>query len=521
MQIADGGGPQNRAQLRAEHVGPIEAHAHAAQAEERVVFLRQRHVGERLVAADIERADDERTLAAERFGHRAIFGGLFVFRRRGVAVIEQELGAQQPDAFGARRDRIARFLRIADVRDHFDAMTIGRDRELARGDFLFFALLRLTLDALARLREFVRARIAPQAAVRAVEHDERAVGQLQRILVDAADRRNAERAREDRDVTRRAAGRRAEAEHLAAIERGGIGRRKLLGDQDRFAGHVDMRLLHAREQRQHAAADIADIARALAQQRVVELLQIARLRLERGAPREARALAFADAADGRVVEIGIVEQFEVRIENLRLRRIGQLRLQRLDLLTRFVTRRVEPCAFALRRFARFGHVDDFLAELHDLADRESRRRRYAGEFVRVGGRGGFRRDRFGCRRRPGAGASPGFSPEPDASRRASAAAASPASGPAASTRTLSPNFVASAISATTDFAFALSLPRRRRISDLYFFASAANTAAGRACRPWGFGSVTSSDRIAPAAPPSRLQARRRRTRPPAQRPCPR
>ncbi|MGF6803960.1 hypothetical protein OKW48_007456 [Paraburkholderia youngii] len=99
----------------------------------------------------------------------------------------------------------------------------------------------------------------------------------------------------------------------------------------------------------------------------------------------------------------------------------------------------------------------------------------------------------------GAGASPGFSPDPSASSRATLLAASAASGPRASTRSLSPNFVASPMSATTDLAFALASPRSKRISDLNFFASTATTAAGRACRPAGFGSVISPERIAPVA----------------------
>lgn len=88
MQIADGRRPQDRAQLRPKEVGQFETHAHAAQAEKRVVFLRQRHIRKRFVAADIERANDERTLAAERFGDGAVLGRLFFFGRRGVAIVE-------------------------------------------------------------------------------------------------------------------------------------------------------------------------------------------------------------------------------------------------------------------------------------------------------------------------------------------------------------------------------------------------------------------------------------------------
>ncbi|MGF6803961.1 hypothetical protein OKW48_007457 [Paraburkholderia youngii] len=264
-------------------------------------------------------------------------------------------------------------------------MAVGGHCESACRELFVFAFGGLAPDAFARLFQFFGARIAPQAAARTVEHDGRAVGELQRARVDTADRRNAERAREDRDVARRAAGRRAKAEHLAAIERRGIGRRQFLSDQDRLFRHVDLRLLHAGEQREHTAADVADIAGAFAQQRIVELFEHACLVLERIAPRQPRALSLADAADGGVVQVGIVQQFEMRVENLRFRRIGERRLEPLDLLTRLMLRRFELRPFALRRLARFVHLDHLLAELHDLTDRKPRRSGDADEFVGVGG----------------------------------------------------------------------------------------------------------------------------------------
>ena len=88
--------------------------------------------------------------------------------------------------------------------------------------------------------------VVPLGAMRisagvAIEHDARAIREIERARIDAGDRGNAEPAREDRGVRRRAAGRRAEAEHARAIERGGIRRREILGDEDRVGWHLPAR----------------------------------------------------------------------------------------------------------------------------------------------------------------------------------------------------------------------------------------------------------------------------------------
>ena len=60
-----------------------------------------RQVGERLVAADIERADDERMIWSDRLRDRLVVLGLLVFGRRVVAFHEEKLRAQQAHAFAA------------------------------------------------------------------------------------------------------------------------------------------------------------------------------------------------------------------------------------------------------------------------------------------------------------------------------------------------------------------------------------------------------------------------------------
>ncbi len=96
--------PQDGAQLGLQQVRPPQRHAHAAQAQGRVLLGRDRQVGRGLVAADVQGADDQRTAVQGR-GDGLVLAGLFVLVGRGLALQEQELGAQQARAFRAVRRR--------------------------------------------------------------------------------------------------------------------------------------------------------------------------------------------------------------------------------------------------------------------------------------------------------------------------------------------------------------------------------------------------------------------------------
>ena len=63
VQIAPGGGAQQGPQLLAQHRRPVEPDANRAPAHRRIVLGRFRQVWQYLVAADIERAEDDRPLA--------------------------------------------------------------------------------------------------------------------------------------------------------------------------------------------------------------------------------------------------------------------------------------------------------------------------------------------------------------------------------------------------------------------------------------------------------------------------
>src|SRR5207248_11801510 len=93
-----------------------------------------------LVAADVERADDEPAPAAERGRDRAVDLGLLALVGRGIAVQEQQLRAQQSHRLPAMGDGGDGFLGRADVGGNLYAMSVGRRGRLARRRPLTLAL---------------------------------------------------------------------------------------------------------------------------------------------------------------------------------------------------------------------------------------------------------------------------------------------------------------------------------------------------------------------------------------------
>ena len=60
---APGGGPEQRAHLRAQQPGPVERQPDGAPAERGVLLLRLAQIGQHLVAADVEGAEHHRLAA--------------------------------------------------------------------------------------------------------------------------------------------------------------------------------------------------------------------------------------------------------------------------------------------------------------------------------------------------------------------------------------------------------------------------------------------------------------------------
>ena len=96
-QLAAAAGAQQRAQLAAQQAGPVEAEADRAPAQRRVLLLDVAHVGQHLVAADIEGAEGHRHVAGG-IEHRAVERVLLGGAREALGDHELQFGAEQADA---------------------------------------------------------------------------------------------------------------------------------------------------------------------------------------------------------------------------------------------------------------------------------------------------------------------------------------------------------------------------------------------------------------------------------------
>ena len=88
--------------------------------------MRHGDIGQGLVAAGIQRANDQRQ-AAQGFRHGPVGFELLVLIGRIGPVLEQEFGSQQPDRFAAGLDRSAGFGHGADIGRDLDPVAIDRD----------------------------------------------------------------------------------------------------------------------------------------------------------------------------------------------------------------------------------------------------------------------------------------------------------------------------------------------------------------------------------------------------------
>ena len=122
-------GAQDGAQLREEHLRLGEAPADGAQPHRRVGHGAAAAVADRdrLVGADVERAQHHRP-AGHRLRHLPVSLELLVLARQVAAVEEQELGAEQAHALGARLQHLGHVLRQLDVGVELDRRAVERRR---------------------------------------------------------------------------------------------------------------------------------------------------------------------------------------------------------------------------------------------------------------------------------------------------------------------------------------------------------------------------------------------------------
>ena len=124
LNVAKQGGPEYRPQLRLQQIGKLGVEADGAVTEERILLTRKVEVRDRLVAAYVQRADDNRLVPGG--AHDICVGAvlLFLIGRR-FAVHEQHLGAKQADAFRAALERGNRFFRRCHIGGDLERFTVS------------------------------------------------------------------------------------------------------------------------------------------------------------------------------------------------------------------------------------------------------------------------------------------------------------------------------------------------------------------------------------------------------------
>ena len=146
---------EDRPELCAQDLRTIQADPHSALAKERIVFPRNRQIGQWLVAAHIERPDDERLARTERFNDRFVSGKLLLFGWRIGPTHEQEFRTQQADAFGAERRDPSGVFEAPYVGENLDAPSVERNRRFDCVSEVVAASVRRLLLRTANAREFL------------------------------------------------------------------------------------------------------------------------------------------------------------------------------------------------------------------------------------------------------------------------------------------------------------------------------------------------------------------------------
>ena len=129
LDVALGAGAQDGAELGAEDVPLLQAEPDGPPAEERVHLGRHLQVGEELVAAQVERADDDRQ-RLERGGGLAVGLVLLLLAGQALAVDEQVFGAEQAHALRAVGLDLLGIGGLLDVGGEQDAMAVQGDGRL-------------------------------------------------------------------------------------------------------------------------------------------------------------------------------------------------------------------------------------------------------------------------------------------------------------------------------------------------------------------------------------------------------
>ena len=243
LDVAFDAGAKDGAKLDAKDLAFLQTEADGAPAQERIHLLGHLQMGEELVPAQIERADDD-GLRFEGGGDPAIGLNLFLFARERVAIDEEIFGAEQPDALGAAGDDAVGVGRLLDVGGEDDAGAVEGDGGLVDGGAEFFLQGDLFADQLAVFKQGLVGGINDDDPVVAVEESGGAGDEFLAGGMKADDGGDAEGTGHDGRMGGAPADVGGKAAHHFTIDLGGLGGGEIVADDD--AGLFDLAQVEVR-----------------------------------------------------------------------------------------------------------------------------------------------------------------------------------------------------------------------------------------------------------------------------------
>ena len=197
--MADSCRAKDRSELRLENSGMLEAVTDRAAAEEGIFLMLKSEAGRHLVAANIERSDDE-GVGEATFRGMAVVLVLLVLAGRFLAVEKKKLRPEKPDSFGTLSGNFTKIIGKIDIRRERDVASIAgggnrlTDLLEALGDLLFLLLDPTVFD------EGLPAGIDNEKALVAIDQNVLTDANLLGDPLHADDGRNFQRPRQDRGV---------------------------------------------------------------------------------------------------------------------------------------------------------------------------------------------------------------------------------------------------------------------------------------------------------------------------------
>ena len=187
-----------------EHRRAVEPDADRPPAHCRVVLGRLRQIGQHLVAADVERAEEDRTLL-RLIEHALVVFGEILDIRESVPHHQRELGAKQANALGAGRRELREIKQQSRVQHQLDRYTVAGDRRDGEQGLVIGAAAAARLNCGPNRLLYVGAGPDQHIGVISIDDDDVARLDPARRIADPPDDRDVEGARHNRDMGSRRA----------------------------------------------------------------------------------------------------------------------------------------------------------------------------------------------------------------------------------------------------------------------------------------------------------------------------